>query len=147
MKAVDIVGKNVRGDDVLPYMVEVKLLGEPRDSFLKIRETLTRIGIASRAEENLLFQSCHILQKKGLYYVLHYKTLFVLDGRDNGLTVGDIARQNRIVRLLEDWGLIEIVNPDMIDEPISSLANIKVVRHGDKHKWILERKYALGKAQ
>lgn len=147
MNAVDIVGKDVRGDAALPFMVEVELQGSPRDAFLKVRETLTRIGIASRADQNVLFQSCHILQKKGLYYILHYKTLFVLDGRENGLTVGDIARQNRIIQLLQDWGLIKIINPSMITEPICSLANIKVVRHAEKDNWSLVRKYALGKAQ
>lgn len=146
MNAVDIVGRTVRGEDALPYMVEVKLLGEQRDTFLKIRETLTRIGIASRTEENVLFQSCHILQKRGLYYIVHYKTLFVLDGRENGLTTGDIARQNCIIQLLADWGLIKVVQPAMIGEPKCGLANIKVVKHADKHKWKLVRKYALGKA-
>lgn len=145
MKAVDIIGKKISGDEVIPYLVEIELIGEESDTFLKIRETLTRIGVASQRLKNTLYQSVHILHKKGKYYLLSYKTLFVLDGRENGLTIGDIARQNRIIQLLEDWGLIKVKKPEMISDLMCSLHNIKIVKFEDKKNWKLERKYALRK--
>ena len=121
-------------------MVEV-LLNEP-DDFLKVRETLTRIGVASRKEKKL-YQSCHILHKQGKYYIVHFKELFALDGIHANLTVNDVQRRNRIARLLADWGLIGIVNEESIAD-IAPLNQIKVLSYKDKGEWILEQKYNIG---
>ena len=121
-------------------MVEV-LLNEP-DDFLKVRETLTRIGVASRKEKKL-YQSCHILHKQGRYFIVHFKELFALDGKHANLTVNDVQRRNRIVQLLADWGLVEIVNVDLIQD-IAPLNQIKVLSYKDKGEWILETKYNIG---
>ena len=122
-------------------MVEVTL-NEP-DDFLKVRETLTRIGVASRKEKKL-YQSCHILHKQGRYYIVHFKELFALDGKHANLTVNDVQRRNRIVRLLADWGLIGIVNEEAVLD-IAPLNQIKVLAYKDKSEWILEQKYNIGK--
>jgi hypothetical protein len=122
-------------------MVEVNL-GEP-DDFLKVRETLTRIGVASRKEKKL-YQSCHILHKQGRYYIVHFKELFALDGKRANLTVNDVQRRNRIAKLLVDWGLLEIVKPDSILD-IAPLNQIKVLAYKEKGEWILEQKYNIGK--
>jgi hypothetical protein len=121
-------------------MVEV-LLNEP-DDFLKVRETLTRIGVASRKEKKL-YQSCHILHKQGKYYIVHFKELFALDGKHANLTVNDVQRRNRIARLLADWGLITIVREELISD-IAPLNQIKVLSYKDKGDWILEQKYNIG---
>ena len=122
-------------------MVEVSL-NEP-DDFLKIRETLTRIGVASRKEKKL-YQSCHILHKQGRYFIVHFKELFALDGKHANLTVNDVQRRNRITRLLVDWGLINVVSEDAILD-IAPLNQIKVLAYKDKGDWILEPKYNIGK--
>ena len=122
-------------------MIEVKL-NEP-DDFLKVRETLTRIGVASRKEKKL-YQSCHILHKQGKYYIVHFKELFALDGKYANLTVNDVQRRNRITRLLADWGLISVVKEDSIQD-IAPLNQIKVLPYKDKHEWTLEQKYNIGK--
>ena len=122
-------------------MVEVNL-GEP-DDFLKVRETLTRIGVAS-IKEKKLYQSCHILHKQGKYYIVHFKELFALDGKRANLTVNDVQRRNRIAKLLVDWGLLEIVKPDSILD-IAPLNQIKVLAYKEKGEWILEQKYNIGK--
>ena len=122
-------------------MVEV-LLNEP-DDFLKVRETLTRIGVASRKEKKL-YQSCHILHKQGRYFIVHFKELFALDGKRANLTVNDVQRRNRITRVLADWGLITVVNPDSVAD-IAPLNQIKVLAYKDKNDWILEQKYNIGK--
>jgi hypothetical protein len=122
-------------------MVEVTL-NEP-DDFLKVRETLTRIGVASRKEKKL-YQSCHILHKQGRYYIVHFKELFALDGKHANLTVNDVQRRNRIVRLLADWGLIGIVNEEAVLD-IAPLNQIKVLAYKDKTEWVLEQKYNIGK--
>ncbi len=122
-------------------MVEV-VLSEP-DDFLKVRETLTRIGVASRKEKKL-YQSCHILHKQGKYYIVHFKELFALDGKRANLTVNDVQRRNRIVQLLADWGLIEIVDVSKIAD-IAPLNQIKVLSFKDKGDWILETKYNIGR--
>ena len=121
-------------------MVEI-LLSEP-DDFLKVRETLTRIGVASRKEKKI-YQSCHILHKQGRYYIVHFKELFALDGKHANLTVNDVQRRNRIVQLLVDWGLVEIINADRIQD-IAPLNQIKVLSYKDKGDWILETKYNIG---
>jgi hypothetical protein len=121
-------------------MVEV-ILNEP-DDFLKVRETLTRIGVASRKEKKL-YQSCHILHKQGRYYLVHFKELFALDGKHANLTVNDVQRRNRITQLIADWGLVTVVNPDQISD-IAPLNQIKVLSYKDKGDWILETKYNIG---
>jgi hypothetical protein len=121
-------------------MVEV-ILNEP-DDFLKVRETLTRIGVASRKEKKI-YQSCHILHKQGRYYLVHFKELFALDGKHANLTVNDVQRRNRIIQLLADWGLITIVKPEKITD-IAPLNQIKVLAYKDKADWILETKYNIG---
>ena len=121
-------------------MVEV-ILREP-DDFLKVRETLTRIGVASRKEKKL-YQSCHILHKQGKYFIVHFKELFALDGKHANLTVNDVQRRNRITRLLCDWGLITIVNEESVSD-IAPLNQIKVLSYKDKADWILETKYNIG---
>ena len=122
-------------------MVEV-LLNEP-DDFLKVRETLTRIGVASRKEKKL-YQSCHILHKQGKYYIVHFKELFALDGKHANLTINDVQRRNRIARLLADWGLINIVKEESVMD-IAPLNQIKVLAYKDKSDWVLEQKYNIGK--
>ena len=122
-------------------MVEV-ILNEP-DDFLKVRETLTRIGVASRKEKKL-YQSCHILHKQGRYYLVHFKELFALDGKHANLTVNDVQRRNRITQLIADWGLVTIVNPDQVSD-IAPLNQIKVLSYKEKDEWILETKYNIGK--
>ena len=122
-------------------MVEIRL-NEP-DDFLKVRETLTRIGVASRKEKKL-YQSCHILHKQGKYYIVHFKELFALDGKYANLTINDVQRRNRITKLLADWGLITILNEDSIID-IAPLNQIKVLSYKDKQDWTLEQKYNIGK--
>lgn len=121
-------------------MVEV-VLGEP-DDFLKVRETLTRIGVASRKEKKI-YQSCHILHKQGRYFLVHFKELFALDGKHANLTLNDVQRRNRIAQLLADWGLVSIVDADKIQD-IAPLNQIKVLAFRDKQEWILETKYNIG---
>ena len=124
-------------------MVEVTL-GEP-DDFLKVRETLTRIGVASRKEKKI-YQSCHILHKQGKYYIVHFKELFALDGKNTNLSINDLQRRNRIVQLLFDWGLVSIV--EQSNEKIADLAplnQIKVLSFKEKNEWRLESKYNIGR--
>ena len=121
-------------------MVEVTL-NEP-DDFLKVRETLTRIGVASRKEKKI-YQSCHILHKQGKYYIVHFKELFALDGKHANLTANDVQRRNRIAQLLADWGLVGVVDADKIQD-IAPLNQIKVLSYKDKGDWILETKYNIG---
>ena len=122
-------------------MVEVTL--RQPDDFLKVRETLTRIGVASRKEKKL-FQSCHILHKKGKYYIVHFKELFALDGKHSNLTTNDVQRRNRITKLLSDWGLVVMVDESSVED-IAPLNQIKVISFRDKKEWILEAKYNIGK--
>jgi len=120
-------------------MLEISLK-EP-DDFLKVRETLSRIGVASRKEKKL-YQSCHILHKQGKYYIVHFKELFALDGKDTNLSENDIARRNTIVNLLNDWGLVEVLGTA---EPAAPLSQIKVISYKEKSDWTLETKYNIGK--
>ena len=122
-------------------MVEV-LLNEP-DDFLKVRETLTRIGVASRKEKKL-YQSCHILHKQGRYFIVHFKELFALDGKKANLSTNDVQRRNRIVQLLSDWGLISISAKETIAD-VAPLSQIKVLSYKEKGDWTLESKYNIGK--
>jgi len=121
-------------------MVEVTL-NEP-DDFLKVRETLTRIGVASRKEKKI-YQSCHILHKQGRYFLVHFKELFALDGKHANLTSNDVQRRNRIAQLLVDWGLVGIVSAESIQD-VAPLNQIKVLSYKDKGEWILETKYNIG---
>ena len=121
-------------------MVEISL-NEP-DDFLKVRETLTRIGVASRKEKKI-YQSCHILHKQGRYFLVHFKELFALDGKHANLTTNDVQRRNRIAQLLADWGLVEVLNVDQIKD-IAPLNQIKVLAYRDKGDCILETKYNIG---
>lgn len=122
-------------------MVEVTL-NEP-DDFLKVRETLTRIGVASRKEKKI-YQSCHILHKQGKYYIVHFKELFALDGKNTNLSVNDVQRRNRIIQLLSDWGLITVVKADAIAD-VAPLNQIKVLAFKEKDEWTLESKYNIGR--
>lgn len=121
-------------------MVEVSL-NQP-DDFLKIRETLTRIGVASRTE-NKLFQSCHILHKQGKYYIVHFKELFLLDGKESNLSENDVMRRNKIANLLSEWGLLSILDEHKVEES-SSISQIKIIPYREKNDWTLVPKYSIG---
>ena len=121
-------------------LIEVTLA--EKDDFLKVRETLTRIGVAAK-KDNVLYQSCHILHKQGKYYIVHFKELFSLDGKPSSIIENDIARRNTIANLLEEWGLIKLVSPDK--EPVAPLSQIKIIAFKDKNEWELVAKYNIGK--
>ena len=123
-------------------LVEVTL--KEKDDFLKVRETLTRIGVASKREK-ILFQSCHILHKQGKYYIVHFKELFDLDGKPTDITINDLSRRNAIANLLEDWGLVSLVSKESTEspEPIF-LSQIKIISHKEKNEWQLIPKYNIG---
>ena len=121
-------------------MVEVRL--KQPDDFLKVRETLTRIGVASRNERKL-YQSCHILHKQGRYYIVHFKELFLLDGKNSDFSDNDLQRRNRITKLLSDWGLVDVVNDQLIEDA-SSISQIKILPHKEKAEWELIPKYSIG---
>jgi hypothetical protein len=123
-------------------LVEVEL--SEKNDFLKVRETLTRIGVAAK-NQNILYQSCHILHKQGKYYIVHFKELFALDGKPASLSENDIARRNSIANLLAEWGLVKIVNKSKTQEPIVPMGQIKVLAHKDKADWNLVSKYNIGK--
>jgi hypothetical protein len=124
-------------------LVEVTL--KEKDDFLKVRETLTRIGVASKKDKTL-FQSCHILHKQGKYYLVHFKELFALDGKETDLSDNDLSRRNAIANLLEDWGLIGLVNKKQTETPAPIfLSQIKIISHKEKHEWQLTPKYNIGK--
>ena len=114
------------------------------DDFLKVRETLTRIGVASK-KSDALFQSCHILHKQGKYYITHFKELFALDGKPTDFTEDDIARRNTIANLLAEWGLVDLVDPKKTEEPVATLSQIKVIPFNQKGDWELITKYNIGK--
>lgn len=123
-------------------MIEVKL--RSAEDFLKIRETLTRIGVASRRDK-VLFQSCHILHKQGRYYIVHFKELFALDGKPTNFSDEDKGRRNTIANLLAEWELIDIVDAERTKDPVAPLNQIKILAHKEKHEWKLEAKYNIGK--
>ena len=122
--------------------VEVEL-GE-EDDFLKVRETLTRIGVSSR-KERILYQSCHILHKQGRYYIVHFKELFALDGKPSNISQNDIQRRNTIANLLEQWGLVKIMNPNVVKDNMAPIHQIKIIAFKDKDDWDLVTKYNIGK--
>ena len=122
--------------------VEVTL--DKKDDFLKVRETLTRIGVAAK-KDNVLYQSCHILHKQGRYSIVHFKELFLLDGKPSSIIENDLARRNTIAKLLEEWGLIKIVNSEKAKEPVAPLSQIKIIAFKDKNDWQLVAKYNIGR--
>ena len=128
--------------NVVDSLIEVRL--QERDDFLKVKETLTRIGVWAK-KENKLYQSCHILHKQGKYYIVHFKELFALDGKPSDISENDYARRNTIINLLCDWGLIEIVQKDLTVEPIAPLSQIKILPYKEKNNWELVAKYNIGK--
>jgi hypothetical protein len=123
-------------------LIEVKIAEE--EDFLKIKETLTRIGVASRKEQKL-YQSCHILHKQGKYYIVHFKELFALDGKPTNWNDEDKGRRNTIIKLLEEWSLVKVVEPSSIETPISPMSQIKILPHKEKAGWTLEAKYNIGR--
>jgi hypothetical protein len=145
MRAIEIVGSNAKGDDIIPFFVEVELAG---DSFLQIKESLMRIGLPGQPNAidgfPTLHQTCHILSKLGRYYICHYKSLFILDGKENTLTRSDIARQNTIINLLQEWGLLKVVNQEQIVDPVCSLRTLKVVKYKDRNEWKFVSRYDVG---
>ena len=126
----------------LTQFIEVSL--NEQDDFLKVRETLTRIGVSSR-KEKVLYQSCHILHKQGKYYIVHFKELFALDGKPSNISENDIQRRNAIANLLEEWGLVKILNYKLIEENIAPLHQIKIISFKEKDEWQLITKYNIGK--
>ena len=127
---------------MLDTLVEVRITND--DDFLKIRETLTRIGVASRKDKTI-YQSCHILHKQGRYYIVHFKELFALDGKPSNFGDEDRGRRNTIANLVAEWGLVELVEPVKSSEPIAPLSQIKVLPHKEKNEWNLVAKYNIGK--
>ena len=127
----------------LPGYAPLEVLLIQPDDFLKVRETLTRIGVASR-KDKILYQSCHILHKQGKYYIVHFKELFALDGKQADLTDNDLERRNTIAKLLSDWGLVKIIDSNKFVD-LAPLSQIKVIAHKDKHEWDLQTKYNIGK--
>jgi hypothetical protein len=129
-------------NDLLNSLIEVKI-GEEED-FLKIKETLTRIGVASRKEKKL-YQSCHIFHKQGKYYIVHFKEMFAIDGKPSNFSEEDKGRRNKIIELLQDWGLLRVIEPELIKEPLASMSQIKIINHKEKNEWSLEAKYNMGR--
>lgn len=127
--------------NILDDLVEVKLANE--DDFLKVRETLTRIGVASK-KDRILFQSCHILHKQGRYYIVHFKELFALDGKPTNISEDDVARRNTIANLIAEWGLVTLVEEAKSKDPVSPLSQIKVLPFKEKNDWELIAKYNIG---
>ena len=132
----------MNSDNIIENLVEIDF--EEPDDFLKIKETLTRIGVSSRTEKKL-FQSCHILHKRGRYYIVHFKELFALDGLRSDIDENDMARRNKIISLLEEWGLVEVLDKDKIKEPICEINRIKILSYKEKDDWELCPKYHIGR--
>lgn len=128
----------------LPGYAPLEVLLVQPDDFLKVRETLTRIGVASR-KDKILYQSCHILHKQGKYYIVHFKELFALDGKPSNISENDIQRRNAIANLLEEWGLVKILNYKLIEDNIAPLHQIKIISFKEKDEWDLIAKYNIGK--
>jgi len=129
-------------DDLINNLVEVEL--PTSDAFLKVKETLTRIGVASRKDKKL-YQSCHILHKQGKYYIVHFKELFMLDGKVNNFDTEDKARRNSIVNLLEQWELVKTKRPEQVEDPVAPLSQIKILAYKEKGEWELVPKYSIGR--
>lgn len=131
-----------QNNSLVDSLLEIKLSKE--DDFLKVKETLTRIGVSSKKEKKL-YQSCHILHKKGKYYIVHFKELFLLDGLESDITETDIGRRNTISKLLEEWGLLAVVDKDKLNAILTPLNQIKIIPHKEKSDWQLVPKYHIGK--
>jgi len=131
-------------NDILESLIEIKIAEE--EDFLKIKETLTRIGVASRKEKKL-YQSCHIFHKQGKYYIVHFKEMFALDGKPSNFSEEDKGRRNKIIGLLQDWGLLKVIEPEKILEPQATMSQIKIINHKEKNDWILEAKYNMGRSK
>jgi hypothetical protein len=129
-------------NEYLESLIEVRIAEE--EDFLKIKETLTRIGVASRKEKKL-YQSCHIFHKQGKYYIVHFKEMFIIDGKPSNFSDEDKGRRNKIANLLQEWGLLKIVNSEMTEEPMASMSQIKIINHKEKNDWVLESKYNMGR--
>ena len=129
-------------NDFLDNLIEVRIAEE--EDFLKIKETLTRIGVASRKEKKL-YQSCHIFHKQGKYYIVHFKEMFAIDGKPSNFSEEDKGRRNKIAELLQDWGLLKVVESECIKSPIASMSQIKIINHKEKDDWTLEAKYNMGR--
>ena len=129
-------------NDLLNSLVEVKIAEE--EDFLKIKETLTRIGVASRKEKKL-YQSCHIFHKQGKYYIVHFKEMFAIDGKPSNFSEEDKGRRNKIIELLQDWDLLKVIESGLIKEPLASMSQIKIINHKEKDEWTLEAKYNMGR--
>lgn len=128
--------------ELLDSLIEVKIAEE--EDFLKIKETLTRIGVASRKEKKL-YQSCHIFHKQGKYYIVHFKEMFLIDGKLSDFSEEDKGRRNKIASLLQEWGLLKVVEADRIIDPQASMSQIKIINHKEKNDWTLEAKYNMGR--
>lgn len=128
--------------NILDSLVEVKLTNE--DDFLKVRETLTRVGVASKKQQTL-WQSCHILHKQGKYYIVHFKELFALDGKPTNISEDDLSRRNTIANLMAEWGLVSLIDPKKSAEPVAPLSQIKVLSYKEKDDWELVAKYNIGR--
>ena len=128
--------------ELLDSLIEVKIAEE--EDFLKIKETLTRIGVASRKEKKL-YQSCHIFHKQGKYYIVHFKEMFLIDGKPSDFSEEDKGRRNKIAVLLQDWGLLKVVDDERVVEPQASMSQIKIINHKEKNEWTLEAKYNMGR--
>ena len=129
-------------NELLDKLIEVKIAEE--EDFLKIKETLTRIGVASRKEKKL-YQSCHIFHKQGKYYIVHFKEMFAIDGKPSNFSDEDKGRRNKIAELLQDWGLLKVVESESIIDPLASMSQIKIINHKEKYDWTLEAKYNMGR--
>jgi hypothetical protein len=129
-------------NDILETLIEVRIAEE--EDFLKIKETLTRIGVASRKEKKL-YQSCHIFHKQSKYYIVHFKEMFAIDGKPSNFSDEDIGRRNKIIDLLQDWGLLKVVDSEKIKDPLASMSQIKIINHKEKNEWTLEAKYNMGR--
>ncbi len=129
-------------NEFLDSLIEVKIAEE--EDFLKIKETLTRIGVASRKEKKL-YQSCHIFHKQGKYYIVHFKEMFIIDGKPSDFSEEDKGRRNKIASLLQEWGLLKVVEAERIVDPQASMSQIKIINHKEKNDWTLEAKYNMGR--
>ena len=129
-------------NDLLETLIEVRIAEE--EDFLKIKEPLTRIGVASRKEKKL-YQSCHIFHKQGKYYIVHFKEMFAIDGKPSNFSDEDKGRRNKIIELLQDWQLLKVVESEKIKDPLASMSQIKIINHKEKNDWTLEAKYNMGR--
>lgn len=129
-------------NEILESLVEVRIAEE--EDFLKIKETLTRIGVASRKDKKL-YQSCHIFHKQGKYYIVHFKEMFIIDGKPSNFSDEDKGRRNKIIELLQEWGLLKVCDSVKIKSPLASMNQIKILNHKEKGEWTLEAKYNIGR--